>query len=120
MKNCEYCNKEFDVIRRHGGNNRTFCFDCIPEGLTKSERARKHQDIRGARSKAMKLKLGCYVCGYNRCSEALEWHHPTDDKLHDPSNAIKRSWEAYILEIKKCVLLCSNCHREVHSNIISL
>lgn len=111
---CEHCKSDFSVVKKHGGNNRTFCYDCIPEGMEKVSRTRRHQDLRTERSHKLKLSLGCSRCGYNRCAQALEWHHPEGDKKHDPSNAIKRSWEAYLKEIESCTLLCSNCHREEH------
>lgn len=56
----------------------------------------------------------CQVCGYNKCINALEFHH-IEDKKEQPSQVIfrwskKRAFE----ELKKCVLLCANCHREAH------
>lgn len=62
------------------------------------------------------LKGGCcLLCGYDKCTAALEFHHV------DPSQKefqINKRWsmtnEAIKKEIDKCVLLCSNCHREVH------
>ncbi|WNL63194.1 hypothetical protein [Citrobacter phage Tr1] len=35
---------------------------------------------------------------------------------------MQNSWkkEKLIAEIKKCVLLCSNCHREVHAGLLVL
>lgn len=117
---CDHCGSHFEFERKHGGNNRTFCFRCVPEGLTKSERAKVHQLLRKEKSQAMKLNIGCSLCGYSRCATALEWHHQDDDKLHDPSNAIKRSWKAYMEEISQCVLLCANCHREVHEGVVNV
>ena len=117
---CEHCGSEFTLIKGHGGQNRSYCYTCIPEGLDKQVRTRLHQDLRRERSHKMKLELGCKVCGYAKCAVALEWHHPEDDKKHDPSNAIKRSWSAYLKETEKCILLCANCHREVHAGLIQI
>lgn len=61
----------------------------------------------------------CQICGYNRCSSALEFHHldPTT-KERNLSKNWPYSWERFKEELKKCILLCSNCHREVHLGII--
>ena len=61
----------------------------------------------------------CQICGYNRCSGALEFHHlePTT-KERNLSKNWPYSWERSKEELKKCILLCSNCHREVHLGII--
>lgn len=58
----------------------------------------------------------CQVCGYGKCIEALEFHHIDENgKKHNPSNLIiAKSWENAVQELEKCILLCSNCHREVH------
>ena len=63
----------------------------------------------------------CVVCGYKRYYGALEFHH-TDPSKKDVSwrDLRKRSWDRIIIELDKCELLCSNCHKEVHGKIISL
>lgn len=56
----------------------------------------------------------CSLCGYNKCLAALEFHH-VEGKKEAPSSIIHSwSWERAKKELQKCVLLCSNCHREVH------
>lgn len=60
----------------------------------------------------------CEKCGYNSCNEALEFHHiePLEKDLTFKS---LRYWglEKAKKELDKCMLLCSNCHREKHANI---
>lgn len=58
----------------------------------------------------------CEVCGYYRCIEALEFHHK-DSSEKDFSISQKgytRSWKKVKMELDKCILLCANCHREIH------
>lgn len=59
----------------------------------------------------------CQRCGYDRCIDALEFHHVDEStKEIEPSYAIMRwSWDRAVKELEKCVLICSNCHREVHA-----
>lgn len=61
----------------------------------------------------------CESCGYNRCREALEFHHrnPSSKDFSISSAWIGRSWDAIERELDKCLLLCANCHREVHAGI---
>ena len=60
----------------------------------------------------------CFACGYDKCIDALEFHHT------DPSKK-SRSWHKSITdrkfeiikdELDTCILLCANCHREEHYN----
>ncbi|QEG09220.1 HNH endonuclease [Vibrio phage Phriendly] len=112
---CEFCNKHFEVNSKgSGGTNRAMCFDCMPEGLDKNARRKVRQDLLNTKARTEKLLLGCSECGYKKNPSALEWHHPEDDKLMHPSNALKGSWAKYKAETDKCILLCANCHREVH------
>ena len=63
----------------------------------------------------------CQICGYDKCITALEFHHidPEEKEISFAGNT-NRSWEITRNEIKKCILLCANCHREVHSGFIDM
>lgn len=62
----------------------------------------------------------CQTCGYAKCQDALEIHHidPSEkDFSFGMFRASPRSLLLLIDELKKCVLLCANCHREVHAGL---
>ncbi len=65
----------------------------------------------------------CVVCGYDRCSAALEFHHldPSTKKfgIGDTRSTIKK-WELIVEEAEKCVMLCAICHREFHEGLIEI
>jgi transposase len=64
----------------------------------------------------------CRLCGYDRCVAALEFHHldPTMKEFGVAQNGMARSIERLRAEVRKCVLLCSNCHAEVESGFASI
>lgn len=65
----------------------------------------------------------CIVCGYNRCRNALDFHHVDPLKKEHKPTAIIRNFmtvDNMLEELKNCVLLCSNCHREFHAGFITL
>lgn len=59
----------------------------------------------------------CELCGYNLCIDALDLHHkiPATKEFGISSSGLTRSWEKNKAEADKCVLLCANCHREIHA-----
>lgn len=62
----------------------------------------------------------CQICGYSKCNDALELHHLDPSEKEFGLGAIMArpvKWTRIIEEIKKCILLCSNCHKEVHRGI---
>jgi len=57
----------------------------------------------------------CEKCGYNKCKEALDFHHkdPNEKKFNISPNW-GRPWKILEPELKKCSLLCCRCHVETH------
>lgn len=116
LSTCIYCGKDF-VINPFGsgGKNRLYCYECLPEGLSKSERKQITEYLNHAFLFRDKINRGCDNCGYNKNATVLEWHHPNSDKEFNPSNLLRRgAIDQYCQEISKCILLCANCHRELH------
>lgn len=63
----------------------------------------------------------CELCGYNKYIGALEFHHKDEkQKSFAISNALTRGIDKSREEAKKCVLICANCHREVHNGITTI
>lgn len=65
----------------------------------------------------------CVICGYKKCQYALEFHHLDPSKKDFSFGAIRAdiiSWNSIVEELRKCVLLCSNCHKEVHAGISTI
>ena len=82
-----------------------------------------HKRRKKVRSMAVAYKGGqCARCGYDRCVEALEFHHtdPTKKDFGVSSKGYTRSWKRVQEELDKCVMLCANCHREVHVELAAL
>ena len=57
----------------------------------------------------------CERCGYNKCIAALEFHHLDPDEKSFNLTGSTRGIEKQLEESKKCILVCSNCHREIHN-----
>lgn len=60
-------------------------------------------------------RRGCQICGYGKCLAALEFHHSSGDKKFIISRAKGFSLARIKEELKKCMVVCANCHRELHS-----
>lgn len=65
----------------------------------------------------MHLGGSCRICGYGRCLSGLEFHHINPLEKDFSISARMTSWEAIRPELDKCILLCANCHREVHEGL---
>ena len=97
------CGRQF-VYSKSKGHSHTKCNSCMSNA---------HR--RGRKLRAIEYKGGkCEMCGYSRCVGSLVFHHK------DPAHKTFQvsfgtfSWERVRAEIDKCLLLCANCHGEVH------
>ena len=65
----------------------------------------------------------CVCCGYSRCIASLALHHLDPREKEVGFGAIRanpRSWLRIVEELRKCVLVCHNCHSEIHAEILEL
>ena len=94
--------------------------------------ARKYSDrreyiIKAVQKRRKKVRLmainykggKCEQCGYDRCLESLDFHHtdPTKKDFGISSKGYTRSWNRIRKELDKCIMICANCHREVHAQL---
>ena len=101
---------------------------CMPDKRTYADRAvylRKAVIKRRKKLRRMAREYKgakCALCGYNKCQEALDFHYidPRKKDFGLSERGLTRSWEKIKKEIDKCILLCANCHREVHVGISQL
>ena len=84
------------------------------QGYDKVKEHRRHKKILFLAYKGME----CSCCGYNTCNRALHFHHldPSTKDFSISTNA-NNSFERVLAEIDKCVLLCANCHAELHERL---
>jgi hypothetical protein len=65
----------------------------------------------------------CSICGYDKNLAALVFHHndssSKDFKL-DMRSLSNRKLEPVLNEIDKCILVCANCHAELHNPHLNL
>ena len=60
-------------------------------------------------------------CGYMKYIGALEFHHPDKNKEFGiASKGYTRSWEIVKRELDKCIMLCSNCHKEAEAGLLDV
>ncbi len=57
----------------------------------------------------------CKICKYSKCEAALEFHHiHMKDKSYNISSGFNRPWAELKRELDKCMIVCCNCHKEIH------
>lgn len=73
------------------------------------------------KEKLIEYKGGkCQVCGYNKCASALEFHHLDPSQKDFTISGGTKSFENLKPEVDKCILVCANCHREIHAGLVDL
>ncbi len=82
--------------------------------------------IRAAKKKKIIDRFGakCQICFYNKCQNSLNFHHiDPSTKCFDVSDATCRKNipdELLEKELKKCILICANCHNEIHAGMTEI
>lgn len=108
LRNCKVCKRDYQ-----GGHqkHKEICDSC------------RTSEIRKLRKKELiEYKGGkCKICHYNKCQKALQFHHINpENKKFGISNTGITKIEILKEEADKCVLVCSNCHVEIHAGLIDI
>jgi hypothetical protein len=112
-RHCKRCD-QWKKVDEFGAKGKTqthhYCKPCLY--------AYQQERAKNRKKKVIELMGGkCSKCGYCRNYAALEFHHldPSQKEINIAGNGIKGSWKRLTNELKKCILICSNCHREEHN-----
>lgn len=121
MGSCLYCGNELSKKQYK------YCSKlCKTKSYQKKKRfeykEKTGMSLQSAKGVERKLSLieefggGCSVCGYNKNLSALEFHHLENKKFQlDARRLSNNSLKTIREEVVKCILLCSNCHQELHN-----
>lgn len=130
MKICGKCKKKKSVLDFNKNSTKvdglqTLCRECNKSYLKEhyksntkyyKEKAKKRKEQIREEFKEYKQTLSCEKCGESRWY-VLDFHH-TDPSNKDKSiaqmNSEGISTHLVLEEIKKCIVLCRNCHAELH------
>jgi len=92
----------------------TFCKNRLHQSYTS-------QKERGLTRKIKVVQMAggkCSRCGYAKNYAGLAFHHLNPKKKEfklDARSLSNRTWEKVMNEYRQCILLCHNCHAEVHN-----
>jgi|LauGreDrversion4_2_1035121.scaffolds.fasta_scaffold405009_2 hypothetical protein len=114
--NCEVCQALLT------GRQRNFCsVKCRMKTTNFKHQVYTCQQARGLERKKQLIEIAggeCCDCGYKKNISALEFHHlnPEEKSFNiDLRKCSCAKWDRLVEEVKKCVLICANCHRERHN-----
>ena len=106
---CKICSRELNVKHYHSSPERRLKLRAASEATKLANRSFLHR---------YKRYCGCVVCNEKE-PVALDLHHlDPSEKDGDPSNMVLLSRETLKKEVRKCIVLCANCHRKVHAGIL--
>lgn len=133
---CQKCGNEMQIRK---GTNKQYCNKCLNSYKIRASKQQKHLMMNGQyknqncinvlkrkkekKDELVKYKGGkCLLCGYDRLTSALEFHHidPGTKEFALNLNNLSKSWEDCFAEADKCILVCANCHREIHAGIVQI
>jgi predicted HNH restriction endonuclease len=116
MKNEEYKKQQFKKRKEYEKNHRDQIKKCRQVYYKEHKKEINKKTIERKKSIVMEniTKLGgkCVKCGYNKYYGALDIHHINPEEKENQEDRFKRN-----LDYNKLMLLCSNCHRELHGGV---
>ena len=119
--NCQKCETP---AKRRKGSKKVLCEKCLNRENYCRKKSSK-ENVKAVKKRRYKLKMmsieykgnKCQICGYNKYYGALQFHHidPKSKEFQLSKGGLTRSWDRIKKELDKCILLCANCHAEIHA-----
>jgi len=110
---CEVCGKKLI----YGDHRQKYCSNECHKHYRKLYR-RIWRIKRQSTIDRYKQKKGCKICGYNKCPNSLDHHHIYGKdfriRTQDLYSYITTGNEKIKRELDKCILICKNCHYNIH------
>lgn len=110
-KQCAKCSevKELELFgKRKNGSPKSYCNKCSNKIINDPIKENKRiliEEFGGC----------CSKCGYDKNASALEFHHiESEHKDFHFGGGSLRNLDKIRKELEKCILVCANCHREIH------
>lgn len=108
----EYNSTNFYITE--AGKFHHYCKSCCKDRTLIRQKDLKQQcvDYKGGK---------CYFCGYNKYYGSLDFHHKDPSKKdYGISRGRCYNFDKLKIELDKCILVCRNCHGEIHGGIIEI
>ena len=107
-----YCKHHGDVKFILEGRGYYRCTKCRMDAVSRKRKKLKKDLVNYKGGK-------CEKCGYDKCVAAMDFHHinPKEKNFGIGQNGNTNSIEKLKKEVDKCLLLCANCHRELHDQL---
>lgn len=99
------------------GKQTKFCSSTCKNNSLQSYQAQQMRGLKRKLSLVKNLGSKCSICGYNKNISALTFHHldPKKKSFQLDLRSLSNRKQTFIdIEITKCILVCSNCHAELH------
>jgi hypothetical protein len=141
MKNCTLCKNDLPIAEFNKSKDKkdglqSMCRECSKKRSRQyyAENREKHRKViyknkkkYGDRAKALvravKQSNGCALCEETEVC-CFDMHHldpkKKDFEIWKVANGGVTSISRIKKELVKCVVLCSNCHRKVHANLLTV
>jgi hypothetical protein len=117
LSNCSICDKKLK------GRQRKFCSVSCKNKFHQCYPFQKRRGI-SRKLKFVNLLGGCCsICGYKKNLASFAFHHADPKKKKfklDARMLSNRCFKRIEKEIKKCILVCQNCHAELHNPDLDL
>jgi hypothetical protein len=107
------CNSENYYINK---NKKVYSY-CKQCGKNKTVTQQKQLKLQCINYKGGK----CSICGYDKYFGSMEFHHLDPSKKDfGISDGRCYNFNKIKIELDKCILVCSNCHKEIHGGITNI